>query len=495
MLCGDARSCVMEELGGDTCADARAITLPFHATSSTTGLADDFALPDGTCAAFPLGDGAPDAVYVYHATRDEVLVVETTGLSFDAGVYATTDCADVRLGCVAASIVGTGDELLPMSVPVEAGDDVFIVVDGDGIVSGTYTLDVRSCVPDCDGAECGNDGCGRLCERQCPIDLEWRCTVDRTCVCEGSCSGRECGSDGCEGSCGSCGAGLACDASGRCVAADRPGDTAASAIPIDTAVYTTSGDTRGYGDDATAWWACEGGPEGPYLGIDAPDVMYRLAPAAPTAYHLELTGTDYLEALYAVTDPSDILSCVAAGYEAFTLRTQLFLEASPRRPLYIVVDGYSTGSGHYTLTSRACASAADCPLANEGQFCSWPHPATIPFAFSGSVESLDAYRLPAGACGATREAGADGRDAAFGFTARADGPLTARVTSHAGHDAVLYVTTDCTDLASACVAFADAGGADGTETVTFTARAGTRYFAIVDSLGVVTGSFDLEIAD
>jgi hypothetical protein len=491
-LCGGARACVPEEPSGDSCADATAIALPFHTTSSTTGLADDLALPDGTCAAFPIGDGGPDAVYRYHATRDEVLIVETTGLSFSAGVYAITSCDDVRHGCVAASIAPVDTKLLPMSVPVAADTDVFIVVDGDGAMSGTYTLDITACVPDCEGAECGTDGCGRLCERQCPVDREWHCASDRTCVCEGICDGRECGSDGCEGSCGTCAAGLACDASGRCVTAGRPGDTASTAIPIDTAAFTSSGDTRGYGNDATAWWACYATGDS-YLGIDAPDVMYRLAPAAAATYYLELTGTDFLAAMYAVRDPSDILSCVAAGYEPFTLRTQLLVEASALRPLYVIVDGHSTGAGHYTLSSRTCASPADCPRASEGQYCSWPHAVTVPSASSGSVEGLDAYRVPAGACGATREAGASGRDTAFAFTAPSDGPLTVRVTSHGGHDAIVYVTTDCGDLASACVGLADAEGADGSEALTFTATAGTRYFAIVDSLGFITGSFDLEL--
>jgi hypothetical protein len=79
------------------------------------------------------------------------------------------------------------------------------------------------CEPDCDGKECGDDGCGDLCG-ECP-DLHI-CTNDDTCDCqhetcdgvccesgrkcfEGeccnpNCDGKNCGDDGCGGQCGEC---------------------------------------------------------------------------------------------------------------------------------------------------------------------------------------------------------------------------------------------------------------------------------------------------
>ena len=57
------------------------------------------------------------------------------------------------------------------------------------------------CVPDCDGIECGDDGCGGACGT-CggPQDL----CVDGLCLCQPLCDGLECGDDGCGGACGAC---------------------------------------------------------------------------------------------------------------------------------------------------------------------------------------------------------------------------------------------------------------------------------------------------
>ena len=73
----------------------------------------------------------------------------------------------------------------------------------------------ESCTPQCDGPQCGEDGCGGTCgtceegascqEGQC----EAECTPD--------CAGRECGDDGCGGDCGPCpGAAPVCSDAGVC---------------------------------------------------------------------------------------------------------------------------------------------------------------------------------------------------------------------------------------------------------------------------------------
>lgn len=70
---------------------------------------------------------------------------------------------------------------------------------------------VEYCVPDCTGRACGDDGCGGLCGE---CEENEFCGEDFTCVlkgCEPACSGHACGPDGCGGSCGSCGEGQVCD--------------------------------------------------------------------------------------------------------------------------------------------------------------------------------------------------------------------------------------------------------------------------------------------
>jgi len=86
-----------------------------------------------------------------------------------------------------------------------------------------------NCDPDCEGRECGDDGCGETCG-SCPSN--YACNVSGKCecrysTCEGvccatgevcydglccspDCKGKQCGPDGCGGSCGSCPSGEKC---------------------------------------------------------------------------------------------------------------------------------------------------------------------------------------------------------------------------------------------------------------------------------------------
>ena len=104
-------------------------------------------------------------------------------------------------------------------------------VDVETVDSGGETV----CVPDCQGKECGADGCGGTCGDCGEFGA---CKADNTCLCEyqkcqGSCCGdgeaclnsgccqpdceaKQCGDDGCGGSCGECEALQACGEAGLC---------------------------------------------------------------------------------------------------------------------------------------------------------------------------------------------------------------------------------------------------------------------------------------
>jgi hypothetical protein len=64
---------------------------------------------------------------------------------------------------------------------------------------------VCACAPQCDGRECGPDGCGGVCGW-----CDGGVCQDGQCQCQPDCAGRECGPDGCGGSCGACGEGVDC---------------------------------------------------------------------------------------------------------------------------------------------------------------------------------------------------------------------------------------------------------------------------------------------
>lgn len=82
-------------------------------------------------------------------------------------------------------------------------------------VCDAQTEQCVGCTPQCDGRECGDDGCGGTCGA-----CDGAACTDGLCdgVCVPSCDGRSCGDDGCEGECGACDADQVCDAAGACVA-------------------------------------------------------------------------------------------------------------------------------------------------------------------------------------------------------------------------------------------------------------------------------------
>ena len=87
----------------------------------------------------------------------------------------------------------------------------------DDVCCGTDGLcfDGACCVPQCDGLECGDDGCGGscgTCPEVAPICDHGTCAL----TCSPDCQDLACGPDGCEGSCGSCHCGETCD-DGHCV--------------------------------------------------------------------------------------------------------------------------------------------------------------------------------------------------------------------------------------------------------------------------------------
>lgn len=89
--------------------------------------------------------------------------------------------------------------------------------DAQGLgVSGDFVIRVvvdvpTVCEPNCNGKDCGSDGCNGTCGS---------CAGDEVCAsglcCSPDCQGRDCGSDSCGGSCGVCGAGEVCAADGLC---------------------------------------------------------------------------------------------------------------------------------------------------------------------------------------------------------------------------------------------------------------------------------------
>ncbi len=77
--------------------------------------------------------------------------------------------------------------------------------------------EVKGCLPQCEGKECGDDTCRGVCG-ECKVD--WTCNAKGLCEpppCVPACDGKECGDDGCGGNCGECTHGRTCGEEARCV--------------------------------------------------------------------------------------------------------------------------------------------------------------------------------------------------------------------------------------------------------------------------------------
>ncbi|MBM4370526.1 MAG: hypothetical protein FJ098_02680 [Deltaproteobacteria bacterium] len=91
----------------------------------------------------------------------------------------------------------------------------FVVCDGQQCAPGEFCVEGEcGCPENCEGYPCGGDFCGSCCD-PCGFDLE---CYEGTCLsvfCEPDCTDKECGDDGCGGECGPCPEGEECD-EGEC---------------------------------------------------------------------------------------------------------------------------------------------------------------------------------------------------------------------------------------------------------------------------------------
>ena len=112
---------------------------------------------------------------------------------------------DLRFGSTKAEIVSWSDTEVAAIVPALPPGPVAVTVMSEGQISNNLVF-FSTCVPQCSGQECGDDGCGGICGKCLGTDS----CVDGLCECVPACDGKQCGTDGCGGSCGSCSAGFSC---------------------------------------------------------------------------------------------------------------------------------------------------------------------------------------------------------------------------------------------------------------------------------------------
>jgi len=126
--------------GGDTIFDAFVIAgIPFSDTGTTAGFTDDY---DEVCPYS--GSTSPDVVYRFTPSYDAWPTVDLCGSSYDTKLYIS----DPSLDLVACNDDYYFDDTCGMyvsrleNVPLQAGEDYYIVIDGYGGDYGDYVLDV-----------------------------------------------------------------------------------------------------------------------------------------------------------------------------------------------------------------------------------------------------------------------------------------------------------------------------------------------------------------
>ncbi len=438
-------------------------------------------------------------MYSYTASEAVTLALTVSGYSNKPSLYVATDCFDFKNTCLTGALGFGQNTLGPSYAAVSKGQTAYIVVDADG-AGGDFTLDVKACTPNCKDKVCGGDGCGGTCG-DCPLLSAYNCSSVGTCLCVPNCYEKSCGSDGCGGTCGkACGAGQICDGAtmagqftGNCVKADQLGDTCSAAVNVTGSPFVHNGTTVGLGNDLYGWAFCEGNGTGAYYGDEAPDKVFRLAGETAATYLVELKEESTNLELYALTDCTKPMSCLQTSYQAQTLKSQLLVEASAARPVYVAVDGSSQQSGTFLLEVKRCEQPADCPTATPGDTCTWPIDVkALPYSATGSL-GLHGYTLPKGACGAPKSLGSAAANTAYRLVASGNGTYTVTVTDTGGMDPIVYAAKDCLAIGASCLGYADKTGEKGVEVLAIAAKAGDVVHIIVDATSNAGGTYSIAI--
>jgi hypothetical protein len=351
--------CIAASGTNEGCTDTDAITpILMPVTNGTlVGATDDH---QPACVALP---GA-DVIHTLAVPQLESLTIDTEGSTVDTVLsFMTSDCREPALACDDDGGLGVGDSLITRST-VTAGTYT-IAVDARSTTSSTYTLNVSGVISP-----------GQSCESPLVATGVLRCSLGfacdgpmgmRTCSLAQCIDGQDNNSDGrtdfpadpgcssfsddtettvCPGaSCPLCSDGVDNDMDGAtdypmdasCFAASANNEACTQSEPV-LAITSrvTTGNTASQVNDYTP--TC-----GSTTGHSAPDAAYELVLPAMAILNLDLSGFDTVHTL---------LDATCGGTPIVCSDPQLITRTSvPAGTYYVVIDGYSSGSGPWSLTT------------------------------------------------------------------------------------------------------------------------------------------------
>jgi hypothetical protein len=330
LLCDALQQCVTQE--GNSCETPFVIPedveLPVVYEGATHDATNAYGIPYDFCpgeSKSKAGAGSRDEVYAFTPAEGGVYEI-TLDSVFQGVVYVLSDCAEFTSACFYKETLGhdswtavvsgcgfteetclgslVGESVEPdeiLEVELAEGQTYYIVVDGLGGLYdtfGSYTL---------------------------TLDL----------ACQPQCEGKECGDDGCEDVCGECPGGFVCDEAGQCIdETNSQGNTCENPHVVGTIPFLAAGDTT---NDSHVYEAtgCAGLSES-MLATGASDEVWAFTPETGGIYLVHVNGQDGFEPVfYVVTDCSDeAWSCIKGTHDV-TLDVSLTMGET----YYIIVDG------------------------------------------------------------------------------------------------------------------------------------------------------------
>ena len=343
-VCTAEGQCVTSQPGDDCGAAFVVDTLPFVANGATTGFNPDYHYEKGWCSGenAKFGEGSSDVAYQWTVPSDGRYELKLDA-DYDAQMYVVTDCDDIANTCMHADRDGgDGEEL---SIQFEAGQTVFIIVDGaynNSNKHGNYTFRLDACVPDCAEKTCGKDGCGGSCGT-CPA--MHRCDDEPVCV----------------------PIEYVCDKVATCEVITA-GDTCEAAHLIEALPYTHASSTKELIHDyAYGKGACPGESNG--YGGSAADAAYAYTADSDGIVRFKI-NTDWDSNLYVVSDCGNINgTCLRAHQREKKGGEVVYVNLVTGQTVHAIVDGASkTGhAGPYKLSVSACTpSCADKVCGSDG---------------------------------------------------------------------------------------------------------------------------------
>ena len=262
------------------------------------------------------------------------------------------------------------------------------------------------------------------------------------------------------------------------------GDTIGSATPITALPYNDTGTTVGYADDYNS--SC-------YTDNGAPDVVYRVTLPVSTGIMISLCGSTYDTAVQ-VLDAS--LNQIACNDDYCGLQSQIAdVPVTAGQTYYIVVDGYGSAAGDYTLLVTwpplpcvlACPAASNPPEGepplHDGYWDTWNSGCGNDGepVFQHIAGALPESDLPAGEavfCGVSGwfvNDGSNYRDTDWFTLTKGSASVPITITADAEYATYFFhlAPTDCNDVA---VAQQATGGPCDPVTMSIDGPAGTVWF-------------------